>query len=605
MPEYPEYQAFAHHVRTFAAQYKRTHAGAAPTGYVQLVPRTFALGTTRRPYVTCTVDTSAYTGSTDLPNDIQLHEHDVRRAVGQPYAYLLRPQQPHEVFVAVRGKQIAFAMGRDCYSIHLGLEGHIHPVTPEQWEQILAQDVEGPNEDEDRAEKMRQFRVPPHLIPAGTSKVMDRRVTVLMALHYGDLVWLLIDFARLVRIRVISDDSPWTEDDMVPGGPIWQFYGDGPDLNLEPERFLKNLDAYRLRIQAGFESRKWSQAPIVEWLCGRGDICNGIGRHLSIDFVHFCGLAPNTPAFRVFKYHYDDFRHLLIEYMAQWVSDRYKKDCCGLVNSSALFAWNRTSNRKYRQAYLLVFRKAEATVAVDVYNRHARNGNLDPDHVLGKPYSEEKAMKFLSSNRERILHVPVYHMEDKSINAYTIVVAKSPVRWFDAVKGKLRLAKDVIECGRASKVGVSEFNAMNQNMPDPDEAILERSRGGRRKVEKTGRRGRPAKAPRIADLRKLEKPVPQRILEARQAEAEAEKAKKAAQAQVAASQPVQTLITAFLRPRDEPDSESDWVYNESDCDDEESDTDAMPLRCNGNKRKGVTQGLKEKKSRTIKKHRIV
>ena len=81
-------------------------------GYVQLVPRTFALGTTRRPYVTCTVDTSAYTGSTDLPNDIQLHEHDVRRAVGQPYAYLLRPQQPHEVFVAVRGKQIAFAMGR-------------------------------------------------------------------------------------------------------------------------------------------------------------------------------------------------------------------------------------------------------------------------------------------------------------------------------------------------------------------------------------------------------------------------------------------------------------------------------------------------------------
>ncbi|KAH9919241.1 uncharacterized protein B0H18DRAFT_651148 [Fomitopsis serialis] len=554
MPEYPEYQAFAHHFRVFMREYQVNH-GARPKGYVQLIPRAFALGSDEHPYTTCTVDTSAYSGATDFPTDIEIHEHDVRRAAGQPYAYLLRPQPPDDVLVAVRGKQIAFALGRDCFTIHLGLEGHIHSVTLEEWKQIYAGDVEGTNEEPGRAQLMRQFRIPPEFIKAGTSKVTDRRVTVHMALYFGNRVWLLIDFSRLARIHVTSVDTPWSQTDMVPGGPryeeIWQYFGDGPDINLEPVRFMANLDKFHNRILSGLEYEDAS-TPIVSWLCKRGDICNGIGRHTASDLVHFWGLAPSMPTSLVFRYHYDVVKSLFPAYMAYWVSDKYLKDCCGAANSLTVFAWNSTSCHKYRQRCLLVFRKAETTVNVSIFNRHARNGNLDPDHVLGKPYDVERAKQFISSNRERVLNVPVHHMLDKGkhIDAYTIVVAKSPTSWFD---GTMRMAKDVIEFGRASKIGPSEFNALNQNMPDLKAAIEQRRRGGRPRKERTGQRGRPSVAPKIAELRKALKPIPARILEARQAQSAAEKAEKQAMDDAAAAQPIQDFITSYY-PIAEPDS---------------------------------------------------
>ena len=102
-------------------------------------------------------------------------------------------------------------------------------MTAAQFTVLTSQDVDGPmtgakpNDTpsitavrKDRARKMRSFLVPSQFKDAQSKNPnADRTVNVFLAVACSDgLVWVLIDFARLVKYQVISRAKPWSANDL-------------------------------------------------------------------------------------------------------------------------------------------------------------------------------------------------------------------------------------------------------------------------------------------------------------------------------------------------------------------------------------------------------
>jgi hypothetical protein len=200
----------------------------------------FAKGTTvgknggkGKAYTTCTVDRASYQDSLEpMPANYVAHPWDEMRSKGRPWAYLLKPLIPGELHVASRGKYIIMAAGyvsheaiagiyrdrlmyncKHAIVISLGLESHVMGMSLRDFEDITANDIPGPNSNGSKANKLRSFIVPDRFRVAGSSPKEKRTVNIMAAFVCEDYVWAIVDFARLVRIHVISRSELWTAQD--------------------------------------------------------------------------------------------------------------------------------------------------------------------------------------------------------------------------------------------------------------------------------------------------------------------------------------------------------------------------------------------------------
>ncbi|KAH7902820.1 hypothetical protein BJ138DRAFT_973516, partial [Hygrophoropsis aurantiaca] len=457
MPEAPEIQAFLYRINRWKSRYAAQNNGQAPEAYLKIFPRMFAVGTAQRDYSSCYVDLLGYDEKTmerqHDDNSYEANVHDLLRSKNQPYEYLVNRQlQKGELHACARGKILAIAAGHHLVAISLGLEAHIVGMTKDDFDEITKEDQPGPNKNRMKADKLRTFPLPQRFCEPDTSPNIKRTVNIFMAFvsESANYVWALVDFARIVRLNVISHSRFWSASDMLPSSPSWSTifnqFGDGPDWVLEMDKAMHALDVWRSEV---LDSEVFT--PLVDIMCAKDSyVFAGFGRHLAHDFLHLQGLFPNTPASFVCSDIglYSKLKSSLVEFMAIWKSTTFLQRCANLVNSSNPFAYNTTSFKNYYSSHILVFRRPQVQVPVDLYNGLVQDGLLDPDHIIGQPYIPDTSQLELE---KRSRWLPVFM---RGNDVYTVIRAKCPDGWRD---GPEKTVNDLRLEGYKTTIGVAEF----------------------------------------------------------------------------------------------------------------------------------------------------
>jgi hypothetical protein len=83
------------------------------------------------------------------------------------------------------------------------------------FDKLICNCIPGPNSDRRKAELLRTFTIP-NEFSEDNSSPSNRTVNIFAAWISKDYVWVLVDFARLVRLHVISRDQVWTKADLDP-----------------------------------------------------------------------------------------------------------------------------------------------------------------------------------------------------------------------------------------------------------------------------------------------------------------------------------------------------------------------------------------------------
>jgi hypothetical protein len=104
--------------------------------------------------------------------------------------------------------------------ISFGLEAHIFGMRPELFWRIVTNDRDGTNSDPAKRSRLRTFLIPDEYIVDGSSTHYPRTINIFAAFISNGWVYVLTDFARLVRMHIISRDAIWTKDDFVVGSPV-------------------------------------------------------------------------------------------------------------------------------------------------------------------------------------------------------------------------------------------------------------------------------------------------------------------------------------------------------------------------------------------------
>jgi hypothetical protein len=87
------------------------------------------------------------------------------------------------------------------------------------FDELLHNCVPGPNSDRKKAELLRSFKIPADLIEENSSS-SNRTVNIFAAWISKEYVWVLVDFARLVRFHILSRNQIWSKDDVCPTSPV-------------------------------------------------------------------------------------------------------------------------------------------------------------------------------------------------------------------------------------------------------------------------------------------------------------------------------------------------------------------------------------------------
>jgi len=104
-------------------------------------------------------------------------------------------------------------------SISFALESHLMGMKRAIFDKLIRNCIAGPNSDRRKAELLRTFTIPDELIEDNSSP-SNCTVNIFAAWISKDYVWVLVDFARLVRLHVISRDRVWTKADLNPASSV-------------------------------------------------------------------------------------------------------------------------------------------------------------------------------------------------------------------------------------------------------------------------------------------------------------------------------------------------------------------------------------------------
>ncbi|KAK6987554.1 hypothetical protein R3P38DRAFT_2838018 [Favolaschia claudopus] len=476
-----------------------------PEGHLEILPRSFTVGTNVKSYTTLTVDRGDYLESQEpLPN-LRYYENKwdrVRVPENADWAYLAQHQlKAGPVHVAVRGKTLALAAGFHVVVCHLGLEATIIPMRVVDYRSLVApwNCIDGPNEDCDKAALMRSF-VLPERFRDRARHLEDPIVNVFAAVVTANTAFVICDSSRLIRLCVLSSSALVTQDDLLPGSDmwksrLWKAFPGGPDWVSELPEALACLDHWRDNV---LKSGKRKTKCIVDVLTEAKGPGGGIGKHLANDFLYEVAIHPDTPSFVLCT---DDasfsrLRSHLPIFMARWESPQYLKACAGRTNSLNPFAFNTTSDRNFFSSYVPVYRRTSVRVRRDLYNLYLANGLFDPDHIIGTLYT--KPVTLLTNEWK---DVPVRFFPASNTNRYHIINAQVPNGWKTRVEEPM--LSDVTNAGFATTLGRASFREQVNNKTDLEQAKLLVHRGRPRK-EKTGLPGRPRKTDTKARIARKE-----------------------------------------------------------------------------------------------------
>lgn len=103
--------------------------------------------------------------------------------------------------------------------IHFGLEGCIKKLTPKEYAAIIARDQPGASTNKAKAARMRSFHYPEDMQIEGSSTA-DRYLNIFAAIVSKRAVFVILDFARLVRLNFISRGTMWMQSELVPGTEV-------------------------------------------------------------------------------------------------------------------------------------------------------------------------------------------------------------------------------------------------------------------------------------------------------------------------------------------------------------------------------------------------
>ncbi|PPR02049.1 hypothetical protein CVT26_008727 [Gymnopilus dilepis] len=470
-----------------------------------------------------------------------------KRAKGEHYEYLMNPPKLlGRLIVRRRGKLLVVAAGTEAACISLGLEGHIVGMRTADFQDIIAGEVDGPNEDPEKAAKIRTFLLPDRFVTKGSS-TSPRHVKIFAAWISSEWVWALLDFSGLVRIHVKSKSRAWTEADLAVGSPEWKnlfkTFNGSPDWILEKDCAIKRLRKWRDAILQEYSIWKEAVAaarqrydqelrqrncmadffdasnpgrrasiisgpglvlppqtprPIIREICSNSmDAFSGFGRHLANDFLHQQVIFPGTPAYIICEDEatFKQFENGIYDFFSQFTTPKFFRDVGSVPNSKNPFEFNELSNTRYMQKYITVFRRAESRITRDHYYQLCERGLLDPEHTIGDPYPESKAQALKAKfdqwrrhpdSKKATRREPV-HFYGGNLRAYSAIVARAPAEW-NIVVDRVRVTRDITTFGYTTTIGIAQFREYLLNRIIYREV---RSSGGRRARNKTGQGGRP------------------------------------------------------------------------------------------------------------------
>ncbi|KAH9943679.1 hypothetical protein B0H21DRAFT_695410 [Amylocystis lapponica] len=475
MPEVDVLQSFKHMV----VKQQNAHMRQYKTplhGHFQLFPRTFALGTATKSWSSCFTQLCGYTDSLEpTPAEFQPNKFDMERSAGQPWAYLLKPLHDGEVVVQTRGKELFLAAGYHGIRLNLGLEATIMCMRPDDFQDITSADVPGPNPNKAKAQKLCSFLIDDRFIVEGSHKTSKaRQITIFAALVCDNIVFAIVDLARLVVMEVVSLDRHWQQSDAEPGSQFWDLMwsnNHGPDWISEPDAATQALLEWRQRILKEPLGAA-AQAPILRVICDSQDIFNGFGRHTASDFLHLQGLWPAMPPLLICKDEdlFQSFLRGVSSYMAQWVSPDYLSRVAGVPALDNPLQFNYKSDRNYMATYVLVYRKTSVSVPATLYNKLLQSGMFDPTHMIGisfqYPYPEAKlSPSDFAQGQFKIC--PVWTYQQGTFKIYTIIRACPREEWWFQVEIGPVLANDARLAGYKTTLGPAQFRNQLDNRLDP------------------------------------------------------------------------------------------------------------------------------------------
>ncbi|KAJ7017004.1 hypothetical protein C8F04DRAFT_1096190 [Mycena alexandri] len=497
MPESQVLYAFKYRVqRTLHASHKAT--GVWPTGVLRLFPRTFAEGTANKPYETLSVDIGDWTPSLEpLPAPIDNHDQ-CRIQKNKDWGYLFgRQLQPGPVNVAVRGKSLALIAGYHSLVVHFDLEGNLLPMKRKDFDEIVATCVPGNNPKPAKAARLRSFLLPPKFIEPGARKKAARKINIMAAVVMDEDVIIISDFSRMTQIHVVSSSSLLEYPDILPGSifwntRLWSRFRGGPDWVFELELALARLDSWRDTVL-----REDIKTPIIDVLLNVSGPAAGVGQHLANDLLYGVPLHPDTPSSVICEDNqaYLELRQFIPGFMRKFTSKKYLKRCAGAPNSDNPFFFNDVSNETFLRGYVQVYRTQEVRMDVELYNRYLSRGLFDPDHTIGEPYLKPWTP---ATGEWKLVKVQMFDAGGNS--RYHCILAKPPASWNSITEATP--FKDVSTAGFSTTLGPASFYEPMQNKLDVTQ-LLSLIRSGQPRKVRTGKPGRPRKAPTLKAINRI------------------------------------------------------------------------------------------------------
>ncbi|KAH9947790.1 hypothetical protein B0H21DRAFT_821630 [Amylocystis lapponica] len=432
-------------------------------GHLQLFPRTFAAGPSTENRVTCTAQRRGYEDTLEpIPDTFRPDESDEARSQGQAWQHLLKPLHDGEVVVQVRGAEMFLAAGYHGMRINFGAEASLLSLKRRDLDELLSQDVPGPDTSNAKAQELRSFLVLNRfVVPRSKQAARERTLNIFAALVCEHAAFAVVDLARAATVEIISLARHWEQRDVQPGSELWSaLWSDnrGPDWIYETEAARRPSCGGASRSSTSRTAARPIFAPIVK---GRPGLVHG-----HVGLTHIPGARGGDPE------------------RGQPLQYNYK------------------SNKNYMARYVRVYRKSSVHVPAELYNRLLRSGMLDRQHVSGEPYSEEQlhasGLTFAQDGHKKDCTVVVYRQGKFKI--YTVIRARPPADWLFQSDALPELAEDAPHAGyTGAMLGPGQSRQHVQNQLDPALA----GRPGRRKKLPSSGPGRPAKQPGIAQVRAL------------------------------------------------------------------------------------------------------
>ncbi|KAI0689909.1 hypothetical protein C8T65DRAFT_834530 [Cerioporus squamosus] len=124
----------------------------------------------------------------------------------------------------IKRQGAVIAAGYHAVCIHLSLEASVFVVSLEDFYALTEHCRPGPNKNKAKAKRLRSFALPSRFVVPGSPAAVDfsdRYINIFAAVVCQDCAILVTDFARLVRLHVLSRSQLWMDGDLTVGSQFW------------------------------------------------------------------------------------------------------------------------------------------------------------------------------------------------------------------------------------------------------------------------------------------------------------------------------------------------------------------------------------------------